>query len=194
MTTDERSATDPRPMRADARRNRGRVLAAAREAFTEHGTEATMDDIARRAEVGPGTLYRHFPTREALLADVYRGDVDALAEQARQLAHERPPEEALHAWLRLQLEYIRHKRGLGAAVKTILGAQSEMLVACRDIMRAALGQLLAGAQEAGVVRTDVEAAEVLRLVHGVVLASETAPDEADRLLSIVLDGLRPRNG
>jgi AcrR family transcriptional regulator len=194
MTTDERSATDPRPLRADARRNRRRVLAAAREAFTEHGTEATMDDIARRAEVGPGTLYRHFPTREALLADVYRGDVDALAEQARQLAHERPPEEALHAWLRLQLEYIRNKRGLGAAVKTILGAQSEMLVGCRDIMRAALGQLLAGAQEAGVVRTDVEAAEVLRLVHGVVLASETAPDEADRLLSIVLDGLRPRNG
>jgi AcrR family transcriptional regulator len=194
MATDERSATDPRPMRADARRNRGRVLAAAREAFTEHGIDATMDDIARRAAVGPGTLYRHFPTREALLAAVYRGDVDALAAQARELALERPPEEALHAWLRLQLDYIHYKRGLGTAVKTILGADSAMLTDCRDIMRAALGRLLAGAQEVGAVRADIEAAELLRLVHGVVLASETAPDQAERLLSIVLDGLRPQRG
>jgi AcrR family transcriptional regulator len=194
MTTDERSAMDPRPMRADARRNRARVLAAARDAFTEHGTEATMDDIARRAEVGPGTLYRHFPTREALLAEVYRGDVDALAERAYQLAEERSPEEALHSWLRLQLDYIRYKRGLGTAVKTILGADSEMLALCRDSMRAALARLLTAAQEVGAVRTDIQSAEVLRLVHGVVLASETAPDQAERLLSIVLDGLRPRTG
>jgi AcrR family transcriptional regulator len=192
MATDERSVTDPRPMRADARRNRGRLVAAARDAFTEHGVEASLDDIARRAEVGPGTLYRHFPTREALLAEVYRGDVDDLARQADRLAEERPPEEALHSWLLLQLDYIKYKRGLGAAVKTMLGADSETLAWCRDTMRAALRQLLAGAQEVGAVRPDVDAADVLRLVHGVGLASESAPDQADRLLSIILDGLRPR--
>jgi AcrR family transcriptional regulator len=180
-----------RPMRADARRNYGRLVAAARDAFTEHGVEASLDDIARRAAVGPGTLYRHFPTREALLAAVYRGDIEALAGQARDLAEAHPPEEALNGWLRLQLDFIKRKRGLGAAVKTMLGADSETANWCRDAMRSALGELLTRAQDAGAVRTDVEAADVLRLVHGVGAASESAPEEADRLLSFVLDGLRP---
>ncbi len=180
-----------RAMRADARRNYGRLLAAAREAFTERGTEAHLDDIARRAEVGPGTLYRHFPTREALLAAVYRGDVEELAVRADELAGTRPPGEALTAWLWLQLDYIKHKRGLGAAVKTMLAADSETLNWCRDTMRGALGGLLARAQEAGTVRADVTAADVLRLVHGVGMASESAPESAERLFTIVLDGLRP---
>jgi AcrR family transcriptional regulator len=179
-------------MRADARRNYERLVATAREAFTEHGLDATLDDIARRAAVGPGTLYRHFPTRESLLAAVYRDDVDALAARAGELARTRPPEEALAVWLRLQLDYIKHKRGLGAAVKAMLGADSATLAWCRDTLRAAMGTLLANAQEVGVVRTDVDAADVLRLVHGVGTAAESAPEQADRLLSIVLDGLRPR--
>jgi AcrR family transcriptional regulator len=199
LTVEEAVVTEDRPgpagervMRADARRNYGRLVAAAREAFTEHGVEAHLDDIARRAAVGPGTLYRHFPTREALLAAVYRGDVEEMAVRANQLAEKYPPGEALAEWLRLQLDYIKHKRGLGAAVKAMLGADSETLAWCRETMRGAVGGLLARAQAAGVIRTDVAAADVLRLVHAVGLASEPAPEDADRLLSVVLDGLRPQ--
>jgi AcrR family transcriptional regulator len=181
-----------RQMRADARRNYDRLIVIAREAFAEHGVETSLDDIARRAMVGPGTLYRHFPTREALLAAVYRGDVEALAAQADEIAQSHQPQEALAAWLRLQLDHIKYKRGLGGAVKTMLGADSETLAWCRDTMHASLDRLLSRAQAAGVVRTDVAAADVLRLVHGVGIASESAPDQADRLLSFVLDGLRPQ--
>src|SRR5206468_1717714 len=99
-----------RPMRADARRNYTRLLTAAREAYTEHGPDTRLDDVARRAGVGPGTLYRHFPTREALLAAVYRDDVEALGVEANRLAETYPPAEALSRWLRLQLDYVRQKR------------------------------------------------------------------------------------
>jgi len=183
--------TDERRMRADARRNYERLVASAREAFTEHGVEASLDDIARRAAVGPGTLYRHFPTREALLAAVYRDDIEALAARADEMAQTSPPAEALGAWLRLQLDYIKYKRGLGAAVKAMLDRDSETLNWCRETMRAALGGLLTPAQEVGAVRDDVDAADLLRLVHGVGMACESAPDHADRLLCLVLDGLRP---
>src|SRR5581483_81147 len=174
-----------RPLRADARRNYERLIGAAREAFTEHGAEAHLDDIARRANVGPGTLYRHFPNREALLAAVYRGDVDELASRADELAAQWPPGEALAAWLRLQLDYIKAKRGLGSAVKTMLSNDSETLAWCRETMREALRKLLITAQDAGEIRRDVEAQDVLRLVHGVGIASEPVPDQADRLLNLV---------
>jgi AcrR family transcriptional regulator len=180
-----------RVMRADARRNYGRLIAAAREAFTEHGGEAHLDDIARRAGVGPGTLYRHFPTREALLAAVYRGDVDDMMLQADHLAETLPPAEALAAWLRQQLDYIKVKRGLSTAVKTMLADDSETLSYCRDTMRAAAGGLLARAQEAGLVRTDVRPSDVLWLIHGLGVAAQSVPEDRERLLSIVLDGLRP---
>jgi AcrR family transcriptional regulator len=183
--------TGERRMRADARRNYERLVTAAREAFTEHGVETSLDDIARRAGVGPGTLYRHFPTRDVLLAAVYRGDVEALAARADEMAQTYPPAEALDAWLRLQLDYIKLKRGLGAAVKTMLGRDSETLTWCRETMRGALRGLLAAAQEVGAIRADVDAADVLRLVHGVGMACESAPDQAERLLGLVLDGLRP---
>jgi AcrR family transcriptional regulator len=196
LTVEEAAVAERQPgervMRADARRNYERLLAAARDAFTEHGTDAHLDDIARRAAVGPGTLYRHFPTREALLAAVYRGDVEQMAVRAGELCQTLSPDEALTAWLGLQLEYIKHKRGLGAAVKTMLGADSETLAWCRETMRGALRGLLTRAQADGMVRSDVDAADVLRLVHAVGMASESAPEDADRLLAIVLDGLRPR--
>jgi AcrR family transcriptional regulator len=179
-------------MRADARRNYERLMSAARDAFTEHGAEASMDDIAKRAAVGPGTLYRHFPTREALLSAVYRSNVEEMAVRAAALSETLPPQEALTAWLRLQLDFIKYKRGLGAAVKSMLASDSQTLAWCRETMRDTLRQLLDGAQEAGFIRLDIEAAEVLRLVHGVGMACETAPEQADRLLSIVLDGLRPQ--
>jgi AcrR family transcriptional regulator len=180
-----------RQLRADARRNYERLLAVAREAFGERGAEASLDDIAKRAGVGPGTLYRHFPTREALLAAAYRSDVEARAAQAEELAKTYPVEEALFRWLRQQVQEIKSKRGLGSAVKTMLGTDSETLAFCKQLMYAGVRVLLEPAQEAGVIRSDVEPADVLRLVHGVAVAAESVPDQADKLLGIVLDGLRP---
>jgi AcrR family transcriptional regulator len=180
-----------RPLRADARRNYDRLLTAARDAFAEHGTEATLDDIAKRAVLGPGTLYRHFPSREALLAAVYEGEMREMAARSDELAGRLPPSEALEAWLRLQLDYVKTKRGLGVAVKSMLGTDSATLGVCRGLMRGALGRLLSRAQEAGVVRTDVAATDLLRLVHAVAMASESDPDNADHLLTVIFDGLRP---
>jgi AcrR family transcriptional regulator len=177
-------------MRADARRNRARLLEAARDAFGEHGVEAPMDEIAKRAAVGPGTLYRHFATREDLMVAVYKADVDALAAQADEFAATMTPWAALDAWLRVQLDYVKYKRGLGAAVKAMLGTESETFIFCVNTMRGALGRLLAAARDSGDIRSDVDAADVLRLVHGVGIASESVPDDANRLLGLVLDGLR----
>jgi AcrR family transcriptional regulator len=183
-------AAEDRSLRADARRNRERLVDVAREAFAEHGADAPMDDIARRAGVGAGTLYRHFPTREALLLAVYRSDIETIAERARTLGADLPPLEALTAWLREQLTYISHRHGIGAAIKKMLGSETETLDYCRDTMRAAAGGLLERAQQAGLVRADAEPATVLRLVHAVGLASETAPEQAELMLGIVIAGLR----
>jgi AcrR family transcriptional regulator len=183
-----------RPMRADARRNRGRLIAAAREAFTAHGAEAPLDDVAKRAGVGPGTLYRHFPTREALLAAVYLDDIEALSVQANRLIESGlPPDEALAAWLLLQLDYVKIKRGLGAAVKAMLGVNAPTMTYCRDVMRGALNRLMEPAKAAGTIRPDVEPADVLRLTHGVAMACESAPDDGVRLMGYVIDGLRPQS-
>jgi len=182
-----------RPMRADARRNYERLLVAAREAFSERGEQASMDDIAKRAEVGPGTLYRHFPNREALLAAVYRDDVDFMAKRAGELAGTLPPFEALETWLHEQLGYIKAKLGITAVLKSMLKEDTETLEWCRDTMRAAIGGLLESAQNAGLIRPDVDHITVLRLAHGVGMASENAPELADRMLDLVIDGLRPRS-
>lgn len=181
-----------RPMRADARRNHDRLLAVAREAFAEDGYQTSLDDIAKRAGVGSGTLYRHFPSREALLETVYRDDVEALAARADALAEQYPPGDALAAWMREQLTYVREMRGLGSAVKTMLGAAPETFTYCKDILRTAVQRLLEPAQRAGEIRPDVTPSDVMRLVHGVGTAVEQAPEEADRLLAIVIDGLRPQ--
>ena len=183
---------DGRPLRADARRNQERLIAAARDAFTEHGERASLDDIVKRAGVGPGTLYRHFPNREALLGAVYRDGVEGLAAQAKELSETLPPMQALTEFLRLQVAYGKSKHGLGVAVKATLDSDSEVLTWCRDTLRAAIRSLLEAAQKDGEVREGVEPAILLRLTHGVAMASENAPEESDRLLEIVIDGLRPR--
>jgi AcrR family transcriptional regulator len=183
-------SADAQALRADARRNRERLIVVAREAFNEHGMGTPLDDIARRAQVGPGTLYRHFPTREDLMVAVYRSDVDLIAARADTLAAELPPLEALTTWLREQLDYISHRHGLGAAVKTMLGTESETMEYCKMTMRAAGLRLLRPAQEAGLIRADVDAPTVLRLVHAVGIATETAPEQSPVMLDVVLAGLR----
>jgi AcrR family transcriptional regulator len=180
-----------RPLRADARRNQERLMAAAREAFAENGEAASLDDIAKRAGVGPGTLYRHFPTREALIAAVYREGIAGMAERAGEL-EALPPMEALTTFMHDQIAYGRAKRGLGVAVKATLASDSETMRWCRQTLRDAFGGLLRRAQEDGSVRADVDGAVVLKLVHGVVMATENAPDgDAERMLQIVVDGLKP---
>ncbi|MFE0023879.1 TetR/AcrR family transcriptional regulator [Amycolatopsis sp. NPDC059021] len=185
------TAEAARPMRADARRNYERILATAREAFTEEGTDVPLDDIAKRACVGAGTLYRHFPTREKLFEAVYRDEVETLAQHAFDLLAELPPGEALEAWMRNQVRYYAERRGLTVALKAALDHESETFALCRSRTQAASGALVSAAQEAGLIRDDVTGTDVLRLCHGVGSVSQYAtPEDVERMLGVVLDGLR----
>ncbi|MEU0585089.1 helix-turn-helix domain-containing protein [Streptomyces sp. NPDC006132] len=185
-----------RPMRADARRNHERLLKVAVEAFAEHGESASLDDIARRAGVGSGTLYRHFPTRRALLEAAYLDRIEALVARAGTLAAERPPGEALGEWLyELGVGMIR-MRGLKALLgPAVTEGDSAVTTACGDSVRSAAGRLVRAAHEEGTLRRDVEPIDVLRLTHGVATASELADGEGRhirRYLGLLLEGLKPR--
>jgi AcrR family transcriptional regulator len=185
------SPSAPRPMRADARRNYERIVAVAREAFAEHGPEAPLDDIARRACVGPGTLYRHFPCREDLIEAVYRADIEQLSRRAHELLETHSPEDALAAWLHEQIDFVLRKRGLATTLKAAMGQNSETFQLCKTMINDAAAALLVPAQAAGTVRADVEPLDVLRLGHAIGVAAETTPESAKRLLNVVLEGLRP---
>jgi AcrR family transcriptional regulator len=179
-------------MRADARRSRAKLLEAATAAFAEHGADAPLDDIARRAGVGIGTLYRHFPTRTDLQAAVYRSQVFAVCQTADELVATVPPEQAFFGWVRAMAGYLATKRGLSRALIEAVGKDSELISGCWVAMRDSTDRLLAHAQQAGVLRADISAQDVLRLVHGITIATEQTPADADRLLALVLDGLRPQ--
>jgi AcrR family transcriptional regulator len=190
MTMTNSSAATSPPMRADARRNRERLLAAATAAFAEHGAEAPLEDIAKRAGVGIGTLYRHFPTRQALQESVFRSQVEAVCARGRDLADAPAPGDAFAAWLQALVGYLATKRGLSKALIATLGRDSELISSCSQVMRQTAEQLLQRAQQAGAVRSDVSAMDVMRLVHGIAVATEHTPEETDRLLSLMFDGLR----
>jgi AcrR family transcriptional regulator len=185
--------TPDAPMRADARRNRERLLAAAASAFAEHGADAPLEDIARSAGVGIGTLYRHFPTRLALQEGVFRSQVETVCARGRELAGAPSPGEAFAAWLRVLGGFLATKRGLSHALIAGLGKDSELISSCGQVMRATAEQLLTRAQQAGAVREDLTAVDVMRLVHGIAVSTENAPGEAGRLLSLLLDGMRTRS-
>jgi AcrR family transcriptional regulator len=179
-------------MRADARRNRELLLAAALAVFTESGADDTsLEEVARRAGVGIGTLYRHFPGRNALLEAVYRDQVDALSRQASELLTADSPGDALKTWLRAMVEFGTTKHTLGAALAADSGKDAPVFSACRDLLTSAADALLARAQQAGVVRAGVTPTDLIRLSYGVAMAAEHAADpagQADRLLSLMLDG------
>lgn len=184
------AASTQRPMRADARRNYDRLVATATDAFAERGADASLDDIARRAGVGSGTLYRHFPTRQALLEAVYREQVELLCAQASELLDAPSPADALETWLRAVTDYAATKRGL-AAMMTNLDQDSELLSYCRDAMRSAGSALLDRAQRAGAVRSDVDLADLLKLLSVIGHSSVNSEGgRADRLIALVMDGLR----
>jgi AcrR family transcriptional regulator len=183
-------------MRADARRNYDRLLSAALAAFAEHGADdASLEEIARRAGVGIGTLYRHFPTRQALLEAVYRDQVEALRSRADDLRESESPADALAAWLRALVSFSSTKTSLTTALLATLGKDSELLSACSMVICGAAETLLTRAQEAGVVRKDADPLDVIRLVHAVNIATQrgpTDPGQTDRMLGLILDGLRPQ--
>lgn len=185
--------TQVRPMRADARRNYERLLEVAAQAFAEHGEGASLDDIAKRAGVGSGTLYRHFPTRQALLEAAYVDRIEALAARAGELGGELPPGEALVAWLNELCVGTIQVRGM----KALLGSavtDGNAAAVCGTHMKAAAARLVEAAQREGTLRTDVDPVDVLRLAHGVATASELAKGDGSvirRYVSLLTEGLRP---
>jgi AcrR family transcriptional regulator len=174
-----------RPNRADARRNFDALLAAARDAFAEQGTGASLEDIARRAGVGIGTLYRNFPTRQDLFDAVYLGEVEELCDASDEVA-DLPPWEALTTWLRRFVGYAATKR----AIYEALNRDSEMFRNAREAMYAAGEPLFERAQQAGEVRTDIAFDDLLRMVSGITAAAFVDDDQRERVLQIALDGVR----
>lgn len=178
-----------RPTRADALRNYERLIAAAREAFAVGGAATSLEEIARRAEVGIGTLYRHFPTRQALLEAVYLEELERLCVAAAQYS-ELPPWEALTSWIHDLVAYLRTKRALADQLLEYLDRDSGFFSGCRAALIAAGEPLLKRAQDAGVVRADVSLDDVLMTVSAIGKLPGAEPSQIERVLAVTLDGLR----
>ncbi|WP_431896898.1 TetR/AcrR family transcriptional regulator [Nonomuraea sp. bgisy101] len=185
-----------RPMRADARRNYERILAAAAAAIAQDGAEASLEEIARRAGVGSATLHRHFPSRQALLEAVFRDKVETLCAEAGELAAGPDPGGSLAVWLCAVVTHAASNRGLAASLlRGSLQGDPTLGATCHALITSAGARLLARAGEAGAVRADVTIADLLTLVNAIALATEQEPDgaaQADRLLDLALNGVRPR--
>lgn len=174
-----------RPQRADARRNFDALIEAARSVFAEGGADASLEEIARRAGVGIGTLYRNFPTRQDLFEAVYVEEVNRLAVVAQEVAS-LPPWEALRSWLERFIAYVVTKR----AIVEVLNRDSAMFAACRRIMYDAGEPLFLRAQSAGEVRSDTSFDDMVRMVSGLTSATFVDDSQRTRVLSLALDGLR----
>jgi AcrR family transcriptional regulator len=181
-----------RPKRADALRNYEKLVAAAREAFTEADRSASLEDIARRAGVGIGTLYRNFPTRTDLVQAVYVDEVEVLSRSAAELS-DLEPWEALTEWLQRFVGYVATKQALAEELFAVADAERQAVFAgCRSMLYGAGEPLLRRAQDAGIVRPDVTIEEVVRLVGGIAKIPADDPSEVQRVLAVALDGLRYR--
>ncbi|MEV4944992.1 helix-turn-helix domain-containing protein [Streptomyces sp. NPDC053755] len=179
-------------MRADARRNHERLLGEARAAFAEHGTDASLEEVARRAGVGIGTLYRHFPNRDALVNAVFQEALATLVQRSRDLAQAEDPCRALVEWLRALITHAGEYRGLARALMSASYDESSALAQCSAPLRTAGERLLDRARHAGSVRDDVSIGDLMQLTKAIALAAEQSPDDedlADRLLTLTLRGL-----
>jgi len=187
------SQSAARKPRTDAQRNRERILEVAKEAFTRSGANTSLDDIAKQAEVGPGTLYRHFPTRDALLEAVYRIEVEKLAAAERELSEKLPPVEALRAWMLLFVDYIATKQIIAPALNTLVGGPSKVYEASRAQVPGAIGALVKRAIKSGDIRKDLDPFDLLRALIGVsnVASSPDWKQSARRLVDILITGSRP---
>ena len=191
---DANEVTEPRtrPRRADAQRNRDLLLAAAKDVFTEHGVDAPLDEIARRASVGNATMYRHFPTRSDLIVAVYADEVAALCARGDELAATGEPREALFSWLAEFIAHVTSKKELALAVADDrTGTRSTLFGQWHSAMHATASTLLAGAQRAGVVRADLDVPDLLSLANGIAL-SGASPHRLGRLLALVREGVEVR--
>jgi AcrR family transcriptional regulator len=183
-----------RPLRADAQRNRDRLLEVAVRAFSHDGPDVTLDAIAKETGVGIGTLYRHFPTREALVDAAYRSELARLCDSADDLLVELPPDKALRAWMDRFTDYMTTKRGMGDALRALIASGGDPFSESRTRMTAAIAKLLAAGAAAGTVRQDVSPDDVLVSLSGVTLTTADAEhrDQAGRVLDLLMDGLRSR--
>ena len=182
----------PRKPRVDSARNRQRLIDAAKRAFADVGVNVSLEEIARRAEVGIGTLYRHFPNREAVLEAVYRREVEVLAEAVPQLLERCTPGEALHRWMHLFIDYIATKRLIVPSLGPALGRSSALYASTAELITGALASLMQQAVASGEVRADANASDLLRAMVGVSYQNPDAGWEASarRVIDLLMDGLR----
>ncbi|MFF6786566.1 TetR family transcriptional regulator [Streptomyces sp. NPDC012510] len=186
-----------RGLRADARRNRERLLEAAGRAFSEVGTDASLEAIAKDAGVGIGTLYRHFPTREALLEAAYRNELARVCDSATELLAQLPPDQAMRQWMDLFIDYLATKQGMADALKAVIASGDEDPFAeSLERISTAISTLLHAGAEVGVLRSDVDPLDVGFSLGGVLLitSDKGLRDRAGRMLDLLLDGLRHRSG
>ncbi|MFE0103719.1 TetR/AcrR family transcriptional regulator [Streptomyces sp. NPDC059009] len=184
-----------RPLRADAQRNREKILAAAVRVFTEEGLNAHFERIAREAGVGTGTLYRNFPTREALIEAAYRNEVARLCDAAPELLAAMPPREALRAWMGRFVDYATAKRGMADALRAVVASGGDPYGHSRELIQKAIVALMEAGTESGAFRTDIRPTDLFAALAGIALTSSDPDrrDQADRLLGLILDGLTSRS-
>ena len=189
----KRSQLPQRRPRTDAQRNRERILEVAKEAFTRSGANASLDDIAKDAGVGAGTLYRHFPTRDTLIEAVYRTEVEKMAAAERKFSDSMPPVEALRAWMLLFVDYIAAKHLIAPALNTLVGGASKLYEGSRGQMQGAINALVKRAIKSGDIRKDLDPTDLLRALIGVsnVMSGPDWQQSARRLVDILIAGSRP---
>jgi AcrR family transcriptional regulator len=183
----------PRKPRADAQRNRARILEIAKRAFTRSGANVSLDDVARQAKIGPGTLYRHFPTRDALLEAVYHSEVEKLAAAEQEFAASMPPVEALRAWMLLFVDYFATKQLIAPALNNMVGGPSKLFESSGNLIKGAINTLVNRAIKNGDIRPDLDPLDLLRALIGVSNVA-SGPDwvqSARRLVDILILGSRP---
>ena len=186
------SQSAPRRPRSDARRNRERLLETAKAAFTRHGADASLEEIAKQAGVGTGTLYRHFATRDALIEAVYRSEVEKLAAAAGKFAETMPPVEALRTWMLLLIDYIEAKHIIAPALNSLAGGPARLYEDSRSLIHGAIEALVKHAKKDGALRRDVDASDLLRALIGAsyVGAAQDWQPSARRLVDILITGSR----
>ena len=182
-------ATSARNPRADAQRNRERLIAVAKTEFARVGTDVTLEEIARRAQVGIGTLYRHFPTRDAIVEAVYRREVEQLSQAAPRLLETATPAEALRQWLRLLVDYVATKKLMASALGSLAGGPSSLFAVSGTRITDALTALIQAAVATGEIRADVEPIDLMRAMWGFASGGEGWQASALRLIDILMDGL-----
>jgi AcrR family transcriptional regulator len=192
MKTSAAKKTGRKP-RVDAQRNRERILEVAKQVFTRRGAEASMDEIAKRAKIGPGTLYRHFPNRDELLAAVYISEVEKLAEAQRKFSAELPPVEALRAWMLIFIDYIAAKKIIAPALNAMAGGPSRVFQQTNRLMEEAANALASRAVASRDLRPDVDPMDMLRAIYGVSSTGSTDdwPVKARQFVDILIQGSRP---